>query len=450
MSTRSVYHTILNSTIFVLVHSDSLKFVLQEFRTRALPSGHDRDLALPTDTGKVVGLSGLRRSGKTFVFFQAMQRLIASGIPRERILYLNFEDDRLHPIRATELDLILRCQRELFATARTGRTYLFLDEVQSAPGWERWVRRLHDTEDISIFVTGSSSQLLTHDLSTSLRGRSITLEVFPLSFREFLSFRGIDARAYDVPGETAARAALVEYLHWGGFPEVALAEPAMRPLILEEYASLMLWRDLVERHRIRNEKLMRGLLRHCFRNTASLLSLSKLHRDLRSQGLSVSKVTLFDYVAMLEDAGLVHLLPVFGDSVRKQARNPRKLHVVDPGLVTAFKAGGERDVGHKLESLVFLQARRQQRDWRYLPGDGEVDLCDAEGERFVNSCWRLVEEPTIERERDALLFARTALPGASGVLVYHDAPVDIGARIPEARPAWRWLLEQPVRTFAGT
>lgn len=84
---------------------------------------------------------------------------------------------------------------------------------------------------------------------------------------------------------------------------------------------------------------------------------------------------------MLQDAGLVHLLSVHGDSVRKQARNPRKLHVVDPGLLTAFKAGGERDVGHTLETVVFLQARRAAREWHYLPGDGETDLCDTEGQR---------------------------------------------------------------------
>lgn len=430
---------------FVPVNSDGLKFVLQEFANRQLPQGQDREQELPTDTGKVIGLCGVRRSGKTFLFFQAMRRLLARGVHRHRILYLNFEDDRLHPIKATELDLVLRCQRELFEAARTERVYLFLDEVQSAPGWERWVRRLHDTENISIFVTGSSSTLLTRDLSTALRGRSVSLDVFPLSFREFLRFRGIEIREHDVPSETAARAALVEYLHWGSFPEVVIAAREMRPLILDEYASLMLWRDLVERNRIRNESVMRSVLRHCFRSTANLISLSKLHRDLGSQGLTVGKKTLFDYVAMLQDAGLIHLLPVHGDSPAKAARNPRKLHVVDPGLVTAFKAGGDRDVGHKLETVVYLHARRAATEWHYLPGAGETDLCDPEGKSFVNSCWRLVEEATIQREEEAIAAARAALGRAKGALVYHDAPVDIQSRIPEAIPAWQWLLAQPVR-----
>jgi uncharacterized protein len=111
--------------------------VLQEFALRSLPRGVPRELTIPTDTGKVIGLSGVRRCGKTFLFFEAMRTLIARGVPRERIVYLNFEDDRLQPLRAEEPDLVLRCHRELFATAGRGRLYLFLDEVQGAPGWER-------------------------------------------------------------------------------------------------------------------------------------------------------------------------------------------------------------------------------------------------------------------------------------------------------------------------
>ncbi len=425
------------------MNSDNLKFVLRELSERPLHKGHARDLSIPTDTGKVVGLSGVRRCGKTFLFFETMCQLMERGVPRERIVYLNFEDDRLHPIAANELDQVLRCQRELFAAARTGRIYLFLDEVQSAPEWQRWVRRLHDTEDISIFVTGSSSDLLQRDLSAAMRGRSITLDVFPLSFREFLRFRGIVPRDHDANSENEVRAALAEFLRWGGFPEVVVAAPELRPLILDEYASLMLWRDLVERHAIRNENVMRALLRHCFRNTASLLSLNKLHRDLESMGVSAGKNTLFDYCAMLEEGGLVHLLPVHDGSVRRQTRNPRKLHVVDPGLATAFAARAETDLGRRLESVVFLQCRRRSRVWHYALGEHEIDLCDAEGSAFVNTCWNLVDPLTMNREEAALQFARTTLPAATGVLLWQEAVVDIEQRIPGSRPVWRWLLEQP-------
>ena len=426
----------------VPVNSDGLKYVLREFAGRPLPDGRPRELALPTDSGKVVGLSGVRRCGKTFLFFDTIRRLLAQGVDRRRIVYLNFEDDRLQPIKPAELDLVLRCLHEVFPEAATGRLYLFLDEVQSAPGWERWVRRLCDTEDVSVFVTGSSSRVLTRDLSSAMRGRSVTFEVFPLGFREFLAFRGLQPEAYNARNESLTRAAFEEYLRWGGFPEVVLAEPSMRPLILEEYASVMLHRDLVERNSIRNEVLMHALLRHCFRNTATLLSLSKLHRDFQSQGYEISKNTLFDYMGLLEDAGLIFLLPRHEESVRKQARNPKKLHVIDPGLIGAFKAGADRDVGHKLETAVFLECRRRAREWHYHAGDSELDLCDTEDRLFINTCWSLTDQATVECEAAAMEAGATLMPKAEGLLLCHEHTPENLQRLPSVRPAWRWILEQ--------
>jgi uncharacterized protein len=435
-------HRSTKGDIIVPVNSDGLKYVLREFAGRPLPDCQPRELSLPTDSGKVIGLCGVRRCGKTFLFFDTIRRLVAGGVDRRRIVYLNFEDDRLQPVEPAELDLVLRCRHEVFPETTTSRLYLFLDEVQSAPGWERWVRRLCDTEEVSVFVTGSSSRLLTRDLSSAMRGRSVTFEVFPLGFREFLTFRGVRYEAYDARSESRVRAAFEDYLRWGGFPEVVLAAPAMRPLILEEYASVMLHRDLVERNAIRNDALMHAFLRHCFRNTASLLSVSKLHRDFQSQGYAISKNTVFDYARMLEDAGLIFLLPRHEESVRKQARNPKKLHVVDPGLISAFKAGSDRDVGHKLETAVFLECRRRAREWHYHAGDGELDLCDAQDRLFINTCWDLSDAATAEREANAMATGARLLPKAKGLLLYHEHSPDTTKRFPEAQPAWRWLLQQ--------
>ena len=252
--------------------------------------------------------------------------------------------------------------------------------------------------------------------------------------------RGLVPEPFDSRGESLARAAFEDYLRWGGFPEIVLAEPALRPLILEEYASLMLHRDLLERSAVRNEPLLRTLLRHCFRNTATLLSVSRLARDFSSLGLSFSKNTLFDYVALLEDAGLIFLLPTHEESVLKQARNPKKLHVIDPGLVGAFKAGADRDVGHKLETAVFLECRRRAREWHYHAGGSEVDLCDAEGQAYVNVCWSLSDPATLEREIAAMEAGSKLLPKAAGLLLYHEYTPDLAKRIPKARPAWQWML----------
>jgi hypothetical protein len=422
------------------MNSDNLKYVVRQSVERKLPQTIPREIKLPVGTGKVVGLAGVRRAGKTFLFFHAMRLLLDSGVPRDRMLYLNFEDDRLQPIREGDLDLVLRSFRELYPNSVGEKVYLFLDEVQSAPGWELWARRLYDTENVEIFVTGSSSQLLARDLSTALRGRSITLEVFPLSFGEFLKFRSIPVVEADADNESRLRAALVEYLEWGGFPEIVLADMALRHLILEEYTSLMLYRDIVERYGVRNEKLMRELLRHAFRNTASLLNVSKLHRDLSSQGYQVSKNTLFEYLGYLEDAFLVFLLPVQEASIRKQAHNPKKMHVIDTGLVSAFKTHPMRDLGHRLETAVFLHRRRRTKALFYYADSAEIDLCDAEGREFVNTCWDLGHAETVRRERRAMALGRERWPSATGRLVYHEYQQQGLEGILGAIPAWRALL----------
>jgi hypothetical protein len=216
----------------------------------------------------------------------------------------------------------------------------------------------------------------------------------------------------------------------------------MRPLILEEYASVMSYRDLIERHAIRNEPLLRALLRHCFRHTASLIGVTKLHRDFKSLGLSASKNTLFEYVALLEDAGLIFLLPKHSASLRMQAHNPKKLHVVDPGLIGAFKAGADRDLGHKIETVVFLECRRRNKEWYYYSNGGEVDLCAADGTLYLNICWRLSDPDTARREEAAMALGAQQYPGASGHLLYHEYAPEIISRFPTAQPVWKWLIAE--------
>lgn len=262
-----------------------------------------------------------------------------------------------------------------------------------------------------------------------------------------LEFRGIGWLPSHPDSESVVRGAFEDYLRWGGFPELVLADEALRPLILGEYASLMLYRDVVERYGVRNEALMREMLRSAFRNTASLLNVSKLHRDLGSLGFSVSKNTLHEYLGYLEDSFLLFLLPKHERSLRKQAHNPKKLHVIDPGLVAAFQGNPDRDVGRKLETAVFLHQRRRQRDlFYYADPSGEVDLCDGDGKRFWNSCWSLTDPTTVAREQAAMSLGNSRAPTADGLLLYHECAPALTAALPFAKPAWRWMLEPSRKT----
>jgi predicted AAA+ superfamily ATPase len=424
---------------------ETLKYVLAQATTRPLPVTTPRTLELPLDTRKVVTLVGIRRSGKTYLLYATMRRLEAQGVDRRHLLYLNFEDDRLLPIQQGELDLILRAHEELYPETAGQPKYLFFDEVQNVPAWETYLRRLHDTEDVRLFVTGSSSSLLARELAAGLRGRSVAYEVFPLSFAEFLAFRGLKHEPFSRVSESRVAAALEDYLQTGGLPEVVLADESLRPRILKEYLDLVFYKDLVERYGVANPQMLRLLLRHCLGQPAALFNVHKLYQDFRSRGLALSKDTLYNYLGYLKESFVVFLLPVAGRSLRKQAVNPKKVHPIDWALAYPFVAEPSVDVGKKLETAVFLHWRRHRDDLAYLGGEHEVDLVVNRDrpEQLVNVAYTVARAETWRREIAALEWAAAQHPGVPRTLVAHE----LGPRSPpagiRALPAWQYLLAQP-------
>jgi uncharacterized protein len=420
------------------VDKEKLKYVLRESEELGLPSMHPRALKLPLNSGKVIVLVGIRRSGKTFLLLDVMRQLLASGVARGQIVQLSFEDDRLQPLRADHLDLILQAQAELHPGLAGKPRYFLFDEVQNAPGWERFVRRLQDTRAGAVFLTGSSSRLLSREIATGLRGRCLSYEVFPLSFAEYLGFRGLRHQPYSAGSDATMAAALDDYLQTGGMPELVLAEAALRPRMVREYTDLVFYKDLVERHRLSNPEALRELMRHCLGAPATLLNPHRLYLDLRSRGLALGKDTLYRYLGLMEEAFLIYLLPVAERSLRKRAMHPRKLHVVDWSLGYSFRPGPLIDRGRRLENAVFLHHRREREDMAYLGGPAEIDLVVGveTAEAWVNTTWSLSEEETWQRELAAL--TRTGGPARRLLIAREPAgrAAPRGARIIEA---WRYL-----------
>jgi len=424
---------------------ERLKYVLHESEELALPAVHPRTVQLPLAGGKVVVLVGIRRSGKTFLLFDTIRRLIASGVDRRQIVHLSFEDDRLYPLRAADYDLIVQAHAEIHPDFASRPRYFFFDEVQAAPGWERFVRRLHDTHAGFVFLTGSSSHLLTRTIATGLRGRCLSFEVFPLSFGEYVGFRGLAIEPYSTAGDARLAAAFDDYMETGGLPEIVLSEPALRARVLKEYADLVFYRDLVERHNLASPAVMRELLRHCLAAPASLLNPHKLYHDLRSRGLPLGKDTLYRYLGFLEDAFLIFPVPVAERSLRKQAMRPKKLHVVDWALGYPYRPGAMIDRGRKLENAVFLHHRRQREDLAYIAGPGEVDLVvgTPRPEVWINTAWSLADEDTWRRETAAL-----AQPGGPDrrVLAVRETAGRVAPPGVELVEAWRYLAQPPPAT----
>lgn len=420
------------------MNKEQLKYIYTEAEERSLPRMIPRDVRVPLGSGKVVVLTGIRRSGKTSLLFDAMGRLMASGVCRERIVYLNLEDDRIFPVAASELDSILRAHAELHPQLSGEKRFLFLDEVQAVEGWERFVRRVYDGGEWEIFLTGSSSRLLRKDMASPMRGRSLHLEVYPLSFPEFLRFREVEVKTKSRVAEAKVIQCLEEYLEVGGFPEVVLAGAEWRDAILQEYADFILYKDLIEGFGIGNTHVLKLLLKHCMGHPAGFFSPNKFYSTLRSMGVKVSKDTLYAYLDHLEEAFILFPVQKWDRSLRVRSMNPSKLYVVDTGLAGRFSVTPDR--GKRLENAVFHHLRRRQRELFYLANGHEVDLASADDgpQAAWNVAWTVHESATRERETRSLDWARSRYPEIETSLVCHEAP-DTWSHDSRLIPAWQLL-----------
>ena len=324
------------------------------------------------DTPEIVALIGPRRSGKTTVLYQVMRLLEERGTPREALFHLNLEEPALVAEPGVELlERIYRIYRaEVFPA---GRAWIFLDEIQHVPGWERWVRARNESEEVKFFVTGSSATLMSAELATLLTGRHVTFRVLPLDFRELLWFRGLElpSRPHLVAAPPRIENALYEYLRWGGFPEVVLAADTRRKeVLLQQYFDDILFRDVAWRHQIRNFTTLRRLAVHLLSRTARMVSLQRLARVF---GVSLELVR--SYCQFLEEAFLVRFAPFYSLKTAEQLRKPRKVHAVDPGLRNAVCLTGSPDRGRLMETAVHGALERTDHDGLfYWKDEVEVDF----------------------------------------------------------------------------
>ncbi len=420
------------------MNKEQLKYIYIEAEERSLPQMIPRDFQVPLGSGKVVVLTGIRRSGKTSLLYEAIGRLLAGGIDRARIIYLNLEDDRLYPVLADELDSILRAHAELHPELDREKRYLFLDEVQAVEGWERFVRRVYDQGDWEVYLTGSSSRLLRKDIASPMRGRSLHLEVYPLNFPEFLRFREVELKPNSRSSEAKAMKCLEQYLETGGFPEVVLAEPEWRAAILQEYADLILYKDLVEGFGIGNTHVLKLLLKQCMGHPAGFFSPNKFYSTLRSMGVAVGKDTIYAYLDHLEEAFVVFPVQKWDRSLRVRSMNPSKIYVIDTGLAGRFSVSPDR--GKRLENVIFHHLRRQHRELFYLANGHEVDLASATDnpQAAWNITWSVHDPQTRERETRSLEWAKARFPGIETAIVCHETP-DAWTDGTGPIPAWQFL-----------
>ncbi|MBU1658498.1 ATP-binding protein [bacterium] len=382
------------------------KRIITDFIEKDINGILPRACTIPLDSKKIISLIGVRRSGKSSILFDLINKL-RENISRENIIYLNFEDDRLFPLKLEHLDLILEAYYELYPHKRDEKIYLFLDEVQVVQEWELYVRRIHDTLDISIFITGSSAKLLSTEIATSLRGRTISFEIFPFSFEEYLSYKNIEVNLHSSKSLSFIKNAFESYIIDGGFAETIGEESYIARKILSDYLGLIVFKDIAERHNIVNTSLLKHLNKYCFTNIATLLSFTKLYNEFKSQGFRLSKDTIFNYMAYLEDAYALFTVPIFRNSIKEEQRNPKKIYAVDNGFKKMYDYAISEDKSKLYENIAFLHLRRQTKNIYYYKGTQEVDFYAKldEKELLVNISYEIKDEKTRTREVNGLLEA---------------------------------------------
>jgi len=428
-----------------------LRQKMLDAQAQPIPAFTRRGVRVPAIPGKAIAITGMRRTGKTTFLWQILSDRVAGGLPREAILYFSFDDERLSDMSAADLSSLVEDYYQLHPDWRDARQASFLlDEIQLIPGWERFARRLLDTEKVELFISGSSARMLSREVASSMRGRAMEARVFPFSFREYLRHQGREPASPDRLTK-AARSALMKdlraYLVVGGFPEAQGADTRDRMELLRGYVDATLLRDVIERYAVSQPVALRHLTRHLLGSAAGLFSVHRYYNQLKSQGIPTSKDTLHAYLGHLEDAFLVHSVWLATDSERRRMSNPRKVYPADPGLIPIFDRSGRPQPGKALESAVLVELLRHGSEAGYVrTAEGfEVDFLvrRPEGkEQLIQVCAELDDKATRDREVRALLAAAKEHPRAHLALVTmtSESARDIPPAI-RIYDAALWLLE---------
>jgi uncharacterized protein len=436
---------------------DPIEQLIADFQERPLPEVSPRLTTLPDASNMARVVIGMRRSGKTYLLFQEMRRLVAAGVEKRRLLYVNFEDDRLQPPEPGILDRTLETFYRGNPAARSEGAFLFLDEIQAVDGWSRFARRVLDTESARLYVSGSSAKMLSTEVATEFRGRGYAVELLPLSFTEALLYADIEVPTTKPGSRLRSRleATFASYLRVGGFPDVQRLDEVERIQTLQDYVQLVLLRDVIDRHGVKNAHAVRSFALSLLQASGSLTSVNKLANELKSRGIAVGKDTLYDLLDHFTDAFLLFSIPVFSRSLRVREANPRKVYAVDPGLAFAVAPAGVSNFGARLENAVYLELRRRLRGTRdgaisyYSTAAGhEVDFIVGDVEtgqatRLLQVCADLSAANTREREVRALEAAmrETGLAEATIVTMYDAEDVSVaGGGVIHVVPAWAWML----------
>lgn len=375
-------------------------------RTEIIP----RTIPLSSEINQV--LTGIRRAGKSTLLYSLVKRLVADGISWMRIIYINFEDERLAEMTAADLNDILAVQSEM----SDQKGYFFFDEIQNVPGWEKFARRMADRHE-SVQITGSNAKMLSREIQSTLGGRYLEIQVWPYSFEEYLNAVGTphgETELIETVAHGRIRAGCAAYLEEGGFPE-SLRYPSKRDYLSGVYQKILLG-DVVVRNEIRNSNAVALIVKKIAETVMHDVSYAKLHGSLKAIGIKISKDSVIDYVSCITDSFLLFKIYNFFSSFSERESTP-KYYFEDNGLLNLFLTDKRSAL---LENAVAVWLKRHYGNEVYYIKSAttglDIDFYVPSEHTAIQVCLQLNEQSS-GREIDNLIKASACISGLDRLII---------------------------------
>ena len=384
---------------------------------------------------------GVRRSGKSFLLFQKMRQMLEIGRTWADMLYLDFEDTRLDGFTASDFNLILECHQEMYGK----RPMLFFDEMQNIEGWQKFARNLADKK-YNVFITGSNAKMLSREIMASLGGRFLPVEVYPFSFREYLSYRQIP---FDELSLTATESKgrfmseYREYLIWGGLPE-SINLPVKRSYLSSVYQKIYLG-DIIQRNGVSNPKLLQLMLKKMAESVMQPISYNRIAKILSSVSGKISVPTVSNYVDFSEDAWLLLRLRNIASAFTEK-ESVCKYYFIDNGLLSIQLMDCETLLLENMVALSLFRKYGHDKDNErvfFYNANIEVDFYVPDDKLAVQVAYSIADPDTLRRESGALGKLPRIHPCRRRAIVTYDEEGTLEDEYGtiEIIPAWKWLLE---------
>ena len=425
-----------------------LKEIILDFQNEPLDTGIKRHLKYELVQGKAFVCIGVRRCGKSTMLYQIIEKLKRKGIKNENILYINFFDDRLMDTKHSNLSLITEAYYSIYPEKKGTETiYCFFDEVQEADNWEPFVDRILRTEKCEVFISGSSAKMLSKELATQMRGRSIAWELFPFSFKEFADYKKADYKNLTTKNRLILKNCFDEYFKKGGFPEVRNVSDKLRIMIHQEYYKTILHRDVIERFDAIHPQAVVQAGHRLISSAGSLYSINRMTSFLKSMGHKISKGFVAACIDWFEDVYFLFSVKIYSQSASKQNVNAKKVYCIDHSMINSVTSGISANSGHLLENIIFLHLRRMtERLYYYRTSNGkEIDFVWLDSQKknhLVQVCFSLVDPLTKKREMTSLTQAmdELRLTEATIVTLDEDQQIEKDGKKIRIIPVYKYLI----------